>query len=74
MILYEPVGGALSFCGEDLSYYRDNFEVYDESRNLNIQKLHTAYEVYRIRIIMMHKTTKEVRMHVHYFIGKTPSK
>lgn len=30
--------------GEDLSYYRDNFETYDESRNLNVQNWHTAYE------------------------------
>lgn len=30
--------------GEDLSYYKDNFEVYDESRNLNIQNWHTSCE------------------------------
>lgn len=30
--------------GEDLSYYKDNFEIYDESRNLNVQNWHTAYE------------------------------
>lgn len=26
--------------GEDLSYYRDNFEVYDEDRKLNVQNWH----------------------------------
>ena len=30
--------------GEDLSYYKDNFEVYDADRNLNIQNWHTSYE------------------------------
>jgi len=29
--------------GEDLSYYRNNFEVYDESRNLNIQNWHGCF-------------------------------
>lgn len=28
--------------GEDLTYYKDNFEVYDASRNLNIQNWHTS--------------------------------
>ena len=30
--------------GENLSYYKDNFEIYDESRNLNVQNWHTSYE------------------------------
>lgn len=51
--------------GEDLSYYRDNFEVYDESRNLNIQNWHTAYEDFEQNPywITNRIQTKEVRMH-----------
>ena len=30
--------------GEDIAYYKENFEVYDEGRNLNIQNWHTSYE------------------------------
>lgn len=30
--------------GEDLSYYKENFEIYDESRNLNVQNWHTSHE------------------------------
>lgn len=30
--------------GEDLSYYKDNFEVYDEERNLNVQNWHSSIE------------------------------
>jgi tonB-linked outer membrane protein, susC/ragA family len=51
--------------GEDLSYYRNNFEVYDESRNLNIQNWHTAYEDFEQNPywITNRIQTKEVRMH-----------
>lgn len=51
--------------GEDLSYYRDNFEVYDESRNLNIQNWHTSYEDFEQNPywITNRIQTKEVRMH-----------
>lgn len=30
--------------GEDLSYYKDHFEVYDEDRKLNVQNWHTSFE------------------------------
>lgn len=30
--------------GEDISYYKNNFEVYDEDRNLNVQNWHTSFE------------------------------
>lgn len=30
--------------GEDLSYYKEHFEVFDEERNLNVQNWHTSYE------------------------------
>ena len=51
--------------GEDLSYYRDNLEVYDESRNLNIQNWHTAYEDFEQNPYWITNRihTKEVRMH-----------
>ena len=51
--------------GEDLSYYRNNFEVYDESRNLNIQNWHTSYEDFEQNPywITNRIQTKEVRMH-----------
>jgi len=51
--------------GEDLSYYKDNFEVYDESRNLNIQNWHTSYEDFEQNPywILNRIQTKEVRMH-----------
>lgn len=51
--------------GEDLSYYQDNFEVYDESRNLNVQNWHTAYEDFEQNPywITNRILSKEVRMH-----------
>lgn len=30
--------------GENLSYYKDHFETYDEERNLNVQNWHTFTE------------------------------
>lgn len=30
--------------GEDLSYYKNNFEIYNEERNLNVQNWHTSME------------------------------
>ena len=34
--------------GEDIAYYKENFEVYDEGRNLSIQNWHTSYEDFEI--------------------------
>ena len=30
--------------GEDISYYRDNFEVFDTERKMNVQNWHSSYE------------------------------
>lgn len=51
--------------GEDLSYYKDNFEVYDESRNLNVQNWHASYEDFEQNPywITNRIQSKEVRMH-----------
>jgi len=51
--------------GEDLSYYKDNFEVYDESRNLNVQNWHTSYEDFEQNPywITNRIQSKDVRMH-----------
>lgn len=40
-----PLVGLFRFPrGEDLSYYKDNFEVYDEDRKLHTQNWHTSFE------------------------------
>mgnify|MGYP005915635629 FL=1 len=51
--------------GEDISYYKENFEIYDESRNLNIQNWHTSYEDFEQNPywIVNRILTKETRMH-----------
>lgn len=51
--------------GEDLTYYKDNFEVYDESRNLNIQNWHTSYDDFEQNPywIVNRIQSKEVRLH-----------
>lgn len=51
--------------GEDLSYYKDNFEVYDETRNLNVQNWHTSYEDFEQNPywITNRIQSKDVRMH-----------
>ena len=52
--------------GEDISYYKENFEVYDEGRNLNIQNWHTSYEDFEQNPywITNRILSKENRMHV----------
>ena len=40
-----PLVGLYRFpCGEDLSYYKDNYEIYDPERKLGIQNWHTFTE------------------------------
>lgn len=52
--------------GEDIAYYKENFEVYDEGRNLNIQNWHTSYEDFEQNPywITNRILSKENRMHV----------
>lgn len=51
--------------GEDLSYYRDHFEVFDEERNLNVQNWHTSYEDFEQNPywIVNRIQSKDSRMH-----------
>lgn len=51
--------------GEDISYYRNNFEVYDEERNLNVQNWHTSFEDFEQNPywIINRIQSKETRMH-----------
>lgn len=48
------------------AYYKENFEVYDEGRNLNIQNWHTSYEDFEQNPywITNRILSKENRMHV----------
>ncbi len=49
--------------GEDLSYYKDNFETYDEERKLNIQNWHTFTEDFEQNPYWI-QTAYKVRKHV----------
>lgn len=52
--------------GEDLSSYRDQFEVYDEDRKLNVQNWHTSFEDFEQNPywILNRIQTKDVRARV----------
>lgn len=52
--------------GEDLSPYRDHFEVYDEDRKLNVQNWHTSFEDFEQNPywILNRIQTKDVRARV----------
>lgn len=51
--------------GEDLSYYKENFEVLDENRKLHVQNWHTSYEDFEQNPywITNRIQSKDVRMH-----------
>ena len=65
--LWNPLTGVYLFPrGEDWNGYNENFEVYDEGRNLNIQNWHTSYEDFEQNPywITNRILSKENRMHV----------
>lgn len=49
--------------GEDLSYYKDNYEIYDPERKLGIQNWHTLQKILS-RILIGYRTVYKVRRHV----------
>ena len=49
--------------GEDLAYYKDNYERYDEDRKLNTQNWHTFTEDFEQNPYWI-QTAYRVRMHV----------
>lgn len=59
--------------GEDLSFYKENFEVYDANRKLNVQNWHTSYEDFEQNPywITNRIQSKDVRMHAIVSLSAT---